>query len=270
MKVKDFAYFVVLALLAAFIWVRNMDWVSQMDDTLPILVAIPLFVWLEWPWRLSTADFRLSQKHVCVGALLFVIGILANITLALSLAWSLLLWAWITERVDPEMRSRLLKLMILPIMAFPWVTLDAHSMGWWFRLTGASCTGEMLSNMGFNVVQNGTELLVNGLPISVEAACAGLNTLQSMLIAGSVMAYLQLGHHPVYWLNLPFLFVMAWVANTLRIISLALAALWVSPDFAMGPFHDAGGWLVLMVMFALCWAVFSVEQKLLPPSPQAN
>jgi exosortase len=260
MKLSDFGFIGLLAALAVFIWVRDMTWVSTSDDTLPILVALPLFVWLEWPWEFKENDFRLSETYVLSASLLFIAGVLSSLTILLTLGWCLLLWSWLEQRVTDRYRSRLVKLMILPLMAFPWITLDAYTVGWWFRLSGAWATTQFYSLIGLNAVQDGTTIILNGLPIAVDVSCAGLNTLQSMLIAGSVLAYIQLGHLNRYWINLPFLAFMAWLANTLRIIMLCGVAVGVSTEFAMGPFHESGGWVVLFLMFCLCYALFTAQR----------
>ncbi len=261
MSKQDKWFLGVLATLAVFVWLRDMGWVSTMDDTLPILVALPLFFWLEWPWRFNEGGFELAPVPVAFGTLLFVGGVVANFTLFMAIGWCLLLWTWIKKRVDPAFHKPLAKLMILPLMAFPWVSLDAFQLGWWFRLSGAYVTGLFYSVLAFDVVHEGTQIIVNGLPISVDVSCAGLNTLQSMLIAGSVLAYIQLGHLRRYWLNIPLIAFISWLANTIRITMLTGVALGVSPEFAMGPFHEAGGWVVLFIMFCLCWGAFTLQQN---------
>ena len=60
---------------------------------------------------------------------------------------------------------------------------------------------------------------------------------------------------------LPILVAAAWIANTLRVILIAWAALEVGPAFAMGPFHEWGGWVIILVMFALCWLLFSALKQ---------
>jgi len=102
--------------------------------------------------------------------------------------------------------------------------------------------------------------MVQGLPVDVSAACSGLNVLQSMLIAGSTVAYIVLGHHPRYWFNIFLLIVFSWLANTIRIVAICIAALTLTPEFAAGLFHLWGGWLVLFLMFFLCWPIFSLQK----------
>lgn len=260
MKKVDFWMIGALLFLALFIWFRDTSWMSSSDDTLPILVALPVFVWLGWPWSFYQESPPLKPNAFIIPIVIFLAGIVTNLTLLLTLSWVWLLWVWLKNRLDPSTHSSVKKLLILPLMAFPWVALDAGQLGWWFRLSGAWVTAQVFSFLGSNVVQEGTNLLINGLPISVEAACAGLNTLQSMLIAGTVVAYVILGHTNRYWWNLPVLIAMAWLANTLRIVVLSFAALFFGTNFAMGSFHTWGGWLVLMLMFVFCYIIFALQE----------
>lgn len=260
MKALDYATFIGLALLGVFIWLRDTAWYSTAEDTLPVLVAIPLFIWLGTPWKFQD-DLQLQEtKWLVAFGVCFMVGIALNITFLLALGWCFLLWRWLSSRVVPESKDPLLKLMVLPLMAFPWVALDADRIGWWFRLSGAWTTAEFFTLLGFEAHQEGTQLLINKLPISVEVACAGMNTLQSILIAGTVANFIILGKTSRYWWNLPMLVGLAWVSNTLRIIFLSAIALAISPEFAMSSFHTFGGWLVLVVMFLLCWALLAAQE----------
>ena len=179
----DYITIIGLILLAAGIWLRDTSWMTTADDTLPILVALPLFVWLGMPWKFRKDPMPMDFKWKVISVILFVAGVALNITFLLALGWTALLWAWLTVRLEPEAKSLVAKLLILPIMAFPWIAMDADRTGWWFRLSGAWSTAHAFSLIGFNVKQEGTEILINNLPVSVEVACAGLNTLQSMIIA---------------------------------------------------------------------------------------
>ncbi len=260
MKKDDYAILLALILLAIFIWMRDTAWMSTWDDTLPILIALPLFVWLGIPWQFQEEMSMPSYStYFAVGAL-FLLGILTGVTFLLTLGWVLLLWSWLKARTNPTTHSQTKKLLVLPLLAFPWITLDATILGWWFRLSGAYATSVFFTLLGFNVRREGTQLFINQLPVSVELACSGLNTLQAMLIAGTFVAFLFLGNSNRYFWNIPLLILVAWLANTLRIIVLCLAAVFISPEFALGTFHTWGGWLVLMLMFLCCWLFFSWQE----------
>ncbi len=258
---QDWLIIVALGFLAVFIWLRNTDWMTGADDTLPILVALPVFYWLGRPWEWTDESFcKAPASAILLATALFLIGILTNITLLLAIAWTYLLWIWLQRHTPNSRHSSIRKLLVLPLLSFPWVTLDLQTLGWYFRLSGAFITAHVFMLLGFDVHLEGTNLLVNGLPISVEVACAGLNTLQSMLIAGSVLAYIILGGTNRYWWNLPLLFPIAWFANTMRILMISSVALAFGSEFAMGPFHQWGGWFILVLMFLLCWLLFELQE----------
>ncbi len=259
MKKSDYGLLTLLALLAGFIWLRDLEWVSTFDDTVPILIVLPLFFWIGSPWALKEEHGSLSPKIIAIAIACFLLGIILNLTILLSVSWTLILWAWLSVRVVPTAERSLPKLMTLTLMAFPWVSLDADRLGWWFRISGAWVAAQCFQLLGYDVFYEGTMVTIDGLPISVEAACAGLNTLQSMLIAGTLVAYLLLKDTPRFWWNIPLLFVVSWLGNTMRIIMLSAAALIKGPEFALGAFHTWGGMAILLFTFVVCWLLFSLQ-----------
>lgn len=260
-KWTDRAYLILLGVYAIFIWLRDTTWITSSDDTLPILVALPLFYWIGAPWKFVENPAPISIRDLSLTLLFFLCGTGLNSTFFLTLSWTWALWSWLSSRLPQEKLPYIKKLLILPMMAFPWISLDANQIGWWFRLTGAWAAAHFFSFFGSEVSRQGTQMVVNGMPISVEVACAGLNTLQSMLIAGSVVAFIFLGKSNRFWWNLPIIIAVSWLANTARIIIITLAALYVNRQFAMGAFHEIGGWVVIMVMFGFCWFIFSKQQS---------
>lgn len=263
MKGLDRLFLVVLTALAAFIWLRDRSWLTTLEDCLPAFAALPLFIWLGKPWIWRDEPLTLSPMLLGAAILCLLFGIVAELTLALAMGWSLLCWAWLRARIAVDHLTRIRRLMLLTVMAFPWVTLDAEPVGWWFRLTGAWATGVFYQALGCTVLRVGTDLQVDEFNLAVTAACSGLNTLQSMLVAGAVLAYVQLGQSRWYWWSLPILLAMSWLANTVRILAIAAAGLLRGPEFARTVFHDWGGWGVLVLMFGFTWLAFA----LIPSQP---
>ena len=272
MKIKDWLWLAALAGFAALIWCRDQSWVGNASEVLPILGALPVFVWLGAPWRFAATPFGVNTPTLVIAVVLFLMGTIFNLTILMALSWALAVWSWLKIRLEPADQKRISRLLVLLIMAFPWVTLDAGEVGWWFRLSAAWVTAHFYSLAGFVVTRDGTFLNVQGLPISVEAACSGLKALQAMLIAGTMLAFIQLGRSRLYWWSLPLLIALAWLANTARVFMLTAVALTFGIDFAEGWFHAWGGWFVLMVMFALCWGSFALlnwqSKPAVKPEPQ--
>jgi len=260
LKTHDIVFLIGLLLLAVLIWVRDLAWITTAEDTLPIIVALPLFYWLGKPWTFIENEPKFSKLLFFFSIFLFLLGFAASQSLILSIAWTLLLWTWLQARIPQDKKNKIKKLLVLPVLAFPWIALDADRIGWWFRLSAAWLTSKAFELSGFPVHQEGTNMMINKLPISVDVACAGLNTLQAMLIAGTVILFLILGNTNRYWWNIPLLIAMAWFANTIRIIFLVIIALAISPQFAMSAFHTWGGWFVIILMFLMSWFTFSIQE----------
>lgn len=261
MNRRDRVWMAGLAALAALIWARDRTWLRSPEDSLPLLLALPLAAWLGRPWRWKTTVEAAYRPALATAMGCLMAGSILDLTSLLALGWTSALWAWLRPRLESEDHPRIFRLLVLPWMAFPWIMLDAQSIGWWFRLSGAWTVEHLGAIAGLTVTRQGTGMLVQGLPVSVDAACSGLNVLQSLFVAGSALAYLHFSRSPLYWWNLALLLPAAWLANTLRILAITGAALTWGPGFAMGLFHTWGGMVVLLGMFLVCGAAFEVEQR---------
>ncbi len=150
------------------------------------------------------------------------------------------------------------RLVLLPFLGFPWITLDGQAIGWWFRFLGAAAAEFIYTCLGYHVQREGTFLLVQDLPLSIEPGCAGMNVLQATLIAGFALIFMKVPPGFRFWIAVALLAPLAWLSNTIRIVMLGFAGLSMGASFAMGWFHQVGGWLVLCLMFLLCQGVFRV------------
>jgi len=261
MKYPDGTWLAGLVALSIYVWLRDRTWWGAAEDVLPILAALPLMVWLGHPWKFREIGKSSPKiRYLILAAILLVCGALFDLCLPAALAWIAAFWCWMEHRIEPEGRLRIGRLLPLALLAFPWATLDLQPVGWWFRLSSAITVENLFSWIGFSVTRTGVQLLVQGLPISVDAACSGLKALQSLLIAGVTLTFVMVGNSPRYWMNLPLLILLAWLANTARILSICVAAMTWGSDFALGVFHAWGGLAVLFVMFGLCWGLLQFQQ----------
>lgn len=269
---KKYDYHLIFVLLAffGFIWIRDLSWISFAEDALPIIVSIPLFIWLGRPWRFTTETVSPKGRFLLLSVVAFTLGVVTDLTILFAVSWVILLWFWLSSRLTRDRLTSVKRLFILPFLAFPWLLQDGQIIGWWFRLSNAWVTAHSFTLMGFNVAHEGIQLFIQGLPIGVGAPCSGLNLLQSMFIAGAFLAYIQIGTKRTYWLNLLLLIVFAWVANILRIIVISIAALTLGSQFASGLFHTWGGLLVIVLMFIISWLIFSIQQNKYQPIPSLN
>jgi exosortase len=247
-----------LAVLAAgFIWLRNLAWAEESADTLSVLAGVLLYVWFSRPWQWHATTGPLPLGRLGLGLGLFLTGSVVDSTVLLALGWCLAWQAWITPELTERAPAAGLRLIALLFCSFPWVALGGQQIGWWFRYSGAAVTEHFFRLVGFAVERQGTFLLVQGQALAVDPACAGLNVLQAMLLAGVALAHLQLPQPRRFWIGLAALAPLAWLANTARIITLGVAGLTFGADTARGWFHNWGGWTVLCFMFVLTYGFFA-------------
>lgn len=288
MKIRDRAWFTLLAMFGAFIWLRDRAWVASASETLPILAALPLFIWFGSPWRLPETRFRLDPAAIAASGLLLLAGLAADSTFLLAAAWTVALWSWLRGRSaeQPIVSPRLL---LLPMMAFPWVSLDLERLGWWFRLSAAWSTEHLFAATGLAVTRHGTNLLVQGQPIDVTPACSGMHSLQAYLIAGILIAFIEQKPAPVrdgkvptlpssdsfllenaFWISIATIPPLAWIANVIRVSTLTAAALTWGDDFARGWFHGIGGWFAVAIPFLCWWGILRTVKTFLPQPDPTN
>ncbi len=212
----------------------------------------PCTVWLGRPWKWRETRGPLASTALG-GALAFALaGVLLDVTSLLAAAWCVALFVFLKLFAT----GYSLRLILLPFLGFPWIALDGQAIGWWFRFSGAAAAEGVFSTLGFHVQRQGTLLLVRDLPLSVEPGCAGMNVLQAMLVAGFALVYLKVPAGRRFWIALACLAPLAWLSNTLRIVMLGLTGLSMGAEFAMGWFHEFGGWIVLCLMFFLSLPLF--------------
>jgi len=262
MKPRDQLWLGVLLAVAAFIWLRDRTWLSSPDEVMPLLAAPAVFLWLGAPWRgWRQNDASLNARLLITAAALFLLGLVLDVTFLLALGWTLAVWAWLSGKIAAQKSGELRRLLVFLLLSFPWLALDLPTLGWWFRLSAAWSAEHFFQLLGLAVTRDGTQIVVQNFPVDVTAACAGLKVLQAMVVAGGVMAFVQLGRSRFYWLAIAMLPLVAWLANTLRVVMLSAVALTFGADAANGWFHEWGGWLVLLVMFVLCGLMFAAAGR---------
>lgn len=200
-----------------------------------------------------------------LGAVLAVSPLWGAPVLVAALGWLLAWRAWLRAGGLLSFRS-IAPLLAVALAAFPWILHDANGLGWWFRLTAAAVARGFFGLLGFQPTGEGTALTVQGIDIGVDAACAGMGSLQAMLVAGTI--YLTRGPVPssAWFPRVLALFPLAWFANAARVIALGLAALTGGAEFATGAMHEIIGWTVLLFVYSTCIALLTRRWFAPPPA----
>lgn len=254
---------VTAALTAAglLLWAHDRSWLAAPDDALPLLTALPLFVWLAGPWRFSDRAFDFDRTTLGLAGVTSLLGFVTGLNLLLAVAWAAAVWAWLSRRLESGTRAGVWRLLPLLVLAFPWLSLDFPSLGWWFRLSAAANAEYFFHLLGFAVHREGTQLLVAHVPFDVTPACSGMKALQAMMVAGTTLSFLQLGGSRSYWFGIMCLPLVAWLANAARVVAIVIASLSLGSEFASGWFHSLAGWLVIAGMFGLTCIAFEAVRR---------
>ena len=239
-----------LVLAVVLVWSGNQNWRTDLDDTLPLLAGLPMAAHLGRPWvRLSGPPGGVWRWWLLAGLLMFVPGrLLASMTWQ-AWGWTLMALAWVLACFEP--RPGRLRIGWILCLSFPWLVLEWPSLGWYFRVSSAAVVGGLYELLGLPVSREGTDLMVAGLPIEIEAACAGWNLLQLTLLAGVGFGISGIRSPRRFAMLLGLLPVIAWLANLIRILLLSVLALTFDVHLAAGALHGTTGLVVLFGVVAL-------------------
>lgn len=121
------------------------------------------------------------------------------------------------------------------------------------RLLASGTAFAVLKGFGIDVVQQGTAVISQGphaFNIDVAEPCSGLRSLMALTALTAAYAWFT---QPT-WLRRGALFAcavpLAVLGNVARILTICLCAVWGSPDFATGFYHDYSGYIVFIVAIA--------------------
>jgi len=239
-----------LLLAAVAIWVRDRQWLAAPEDSLPLAFGLPLAFLLGRPWVPTAGPFpKKAQLLAIAGAAVFAIGWFVGSITVLALGWTLLCFLWAFHGFAPQPRRG--RLAWLALFSFPWLVIEWQSIGWAFRLSSAAVAELFFRLVEIPATREGTHLNVMGVPIEIEAACAGWNLLQLTLLAGIALGAYEIRPTRRFVLLLCLLPGIVWIANLLRILILSGIALSFDTQTAGGAVHGLTGLAVLGAVLAM-------------------
>lgn len=224
--------------------------------------ALAFFFSLGKPWKLLPTWRRGSISAYVLASISLLAGLVSDLLLPIAIAWSALLWAWLSGRLPDKARQRVFRLLLLTLFVFPWVDLDAKPVNWTMRIASAIASQQALDRMGLPTTREGTVLHLVGQPVEINEQCGDGQTLHAMLIVGLAAAHVYPGSRQPIWPWMPVLCLFAWLGNILRVMLICLAVAYSLGEPYFGWLHDGGGWLVVALMMGLCIAGFATWNRL--------
>lgn len=241
---------IVLALAFLLIWARDTHWMAAPADSLPLAFGLPFAFHFGRPWKHQSIAFKPGMRWLtALGTVCISCGWLLGSLTLLSFSWTLLAMLWAHHSFRRQTRRGRLGWLLL--LSFPWLVTDWQSIGLFFRMTSAAAAEVMFGVLQMPVTREGTSLSVMGVPIEIEAACAGWNLLQLTLLAGIAFGTHEIRSNGRFNLFLCILPAIAWTANLLRILLLSGIALSFDTHLAEGTIHGLTGLAVLGVVLAM-------------------
>jgi exosortase len=124
------------------------------------------------------------------------------------------------------------------------------------KLWISSAAVEILSFAGYQVASSGTTLYIDQYELLVAAACAGMNSLFSLLAIGLFYIYLRHRSDWRYALVLSAMVIpIAIAANLIRVLMLLLITKYFGNAVAQGILHEAAGLSMFMIALLLLIAI---------------
>ena len=239
-----------LVLAAGLIWARDLHWMAAPEDTLPLTLGLLLAYIIGQPWQPAANPFPKINRVLASGGLAaFTCGwIIGSLTL-LAVGWTALVLTWMRWSFAP--RARRGRLAWLLLLSFPWLVFEWPAIGWSFRLSSAIVAEQLFRLLQLPIHRDGTLLAIMGVPVRIEASCAGWNLLQLTLLAGLAIGTSEIRTSRRFALLLCLLPVIAWLGNLLRILILAVIALSFDTELASGAIHGLTGLVVLGAVLAI-------------------
>ncbi|MCA9289169.1 MAG: exosortase/archaeosortase family protein, partial [Phycisphaerales bacterium] len=126
-----------------------------------------------------------------------------------------------------------------------------------------------LDVLGVPVERTGSALTVNGVPVMIAEACNGMRMVSALALVSFAFIFSVPMSNRIRLLILAISPLVAVLVNIIRLIPTVLFYGYADANIA-GAFHDASGWLGLVLAFGVLWAFLSVLRWLeVPIAPYA-
>lgn len=173
-----------------------------------------------------------------------IVGMLWLEWLATYAALVVLLYAYIGRHALARLWFPLIYMLFLVPPPYALIAPITHSRKLWLSVTSV----DLLSALGFEAAYNGTTLYIDQYELLIANACAGMNSLISLLAIGLFYVYVL---HRADWRYATVLAVLtlpiAMIANLARILLLMLATHYLGTARTDGVLHETAGLFMFVV-----------------------
>ncbi|WP_409422862.1 exosortase-associated protein EpsI, B-type [Pseudaeromonas sp. ZJS20] len=240
-------------------------------NTSSILLLVALFLFLYGlPRQLArpaAAQPWLGWCLVAVALLMYVVGNLLLLPMLTVGALIPFLAAIVCLQLGlSACRALLLPLLLLLfVIPLPYVITDVIVQP--MKQLISIAAENVLYWMGYPVARSGVLLTLGGYQLLVADACSGINSLFSL--EAIALLYLNAVKRESGWRNLiiaVLIFPISMLANTTRVVILALMTYHLGNDIAQGFMHEASGLLLFALALFVIISLDSLLDRMLKPT----
>ena len=265
-----FAGLAVLAVVAALpAWRDMVSTGLRNPEQSHILLALPLVLWLGWLRRGRARKHgpRRSMAGPAV-ALAGSIGLLLGPHLGLDLIWHLgavlmLVGAGVSI-VGVRLAAAFFPSVVGLAFFLPVPGTIRQEIAVPLQEVSARAGEFALDILGVPVERTGNALTVNGVPVMIAEACNGMRMVAALALVSFAFIFSVPMSNRIRLLILAISPLVALLVNILRLIPTVLFYGYSDANIA-GAFHDASGWLGLVLAFGVLWLFLSVLRWLEVP-----
>ncbi len=257
---------IVLTAIPTLISMATESWTREEGVHGPLVLATAIWlVWRRWDEIVAEAqpgNIWLALPFVLLGSVVYgfsrAFNFLMTEVAGLLLAYLAIAYVFVGHRVLFRMWFPIVYLAFL--IPLPGWLLDSLTLP--LKHFVSDVTTSILSALGYPISQVGVTLYIAQYQLLVEDACAGLNSIISLMAVGLFYIYLL---HNASWryslLLVAFVLPIAVAANVVRVIALVLITYYFGDEAAQGYLHDFAG----MVTFVSALLLFFLLDSLLSP-----
>ena len=232
------------------------SWNTDQGAHGPLILSIGLWMlWHEYQRHRTLAAFGrlpLALALLSLAATGFVMGQMVGAVTLLCLA----AWAGMVAVLYAYIGGAALKKLWFPVLFFLFVIPPSYAIVGpatrALKLWLSSTAIDSLAALGYEVAVSGNALYIDQYELQLEAACAGLNSMVSLLAMGLFYAYLRRGSGVRYMIVLAALIIpVAIIANLVRVLALILLVHYVGPSILDTLLHPLAGFVLFFAALAL-------------------
>lgn len=233
-------------------------WLQWREEPRYSLGWLVLFVsgylaWKKWP-QVRMAERSPSSMGllvIMIAVVFHLVGSLLDISGPSSLSILLYLVGCCVYLHGPALLRTLAFPLAFLVFAIPFPGGVTDVIGFPLQLWASGTAAFLLRMTGLEIVRNGVNLAIPGFDMQVAEACSGMSSLVALSGVAAVFAYLTRLSQTQKWLIFLLSVPIAFSANVVRIVTIALVGYTWGPEVATTAYHKWSSPLLFAAAIAM-------------------